>query len=95
MPKLGSETKADIEAFEAKLEAAAAEKQAEQALAAAALQHAAVPQDDEEQHGQLDAEGEPSSSSPNAVMCKPAAVAEAVLQYHSEHETNMVHPLVK
>lgn len=52
LPKLGSETKSDIEAFEAKLEAAAAEKQEEQATAAAALQHAAAPQEMDTTTGQ-------------------------------------------
>lgn len=40
MPKIGSETKAEIEAFEAKLEATAAEKQEEQAASQAAARNA-------------------------------------------------------
>ena len=43
LPKLSPETKADIEAFEAKLAATAVEKQEERATADAALQQAAGP----------------------------------------------------
>ena len=50
LPKLSPETKADIEAFEGKLEAAAAEKQEELATAEAARQHA-LPQDMDTQAG--------------------------------------------
>ena len=39
MPKIGSETKAEIEAFEAKLEATAAEKHEEQAASQAAARN--------------------------------------------------------
>ncbi|KAL0043109.1 hypothetical protein WJX79_009421 [Trebouxia sp. C0005] len=45
LPKLSPETKADIEAFEGKLEAAAAERREEQATAKAALQHACASED--------------------------------------------------
>lgn len=45
LPKLSPETRADIEAFEAKLEAAAVERQEEQATAKAALQHSAGAED--------------------------------------------------
>lgn len=40
MPKIGSETKAEIEAFETKLEATAADKQEEQAASQAAARNA-------------------------------------------------------
>jgi len=45
LPKLSPETKADIEAFEGKLEAAAAERREEQATAKAALQHSGASED--------------------------------------------------
>ena len=45
LPKLSPETKADIEAFEDKLEAAAAERRKEQATAKAALQHSGASED--------------------------------------------------
>lgn len=45
LPKLSPETKADIEAFEGKLAAIAAEKREEQATAEAALRQAAGPED--------------------------------------------------
>ena len=45
LPKLSPETKADIEAFEGKLEAAAAERREEQATAMAALQHSGASDD--------------------------------------------------
>jgi len=45
LPKLSPETKADIEAFEGKLEAAAAERREEQATAKAALQHSVASED--------------------------------------------------
>lgn len=45
LPKLSPETKADIEAFEAKLEAAAVERHEEQATAKAALQHSSGAED--------------------------------------------------
>lgn len=45
LPKLSPETKADIEAFEVKLAAIAAEKREEQATAEAALKPAAGPED--------------------------------------------------
>jgi len=45
LPKLSPETKADIEAFEDKLEAAAAERREEQATTKAALQHSGASED--------------------------------------------------
>ncbi len=43
LPKLSPESKADIEAFESKLEAAAAERREEQAIAKATLHHSPDP----------------------------------------------------
>ena len=45
LPKRSPETKADIEAFEDKLEAAAAERREEQTTAKAALQHSGASED--------------------------------------------------
>ncbi len=59
LPKLSAETKADIEAFEGKLEAAAAERHEEQATAKAALQHSGA------SDNMVTEEGEPTACAVN------------------------------
>ena len=53
LPKLSSETKADIEAFEGKLAATAAEKQEEQATAEAARKQVAAPEEMDASDGEM------------------------------------------